>query len=342
MSAPATAAGRLLAYFQFLLAVFYILLARAIATHGAAGLVFDPWTGLVGQALFVLLLVLGFSCFSFWSRHAAEPEAGIGFPRRTGWLRESALGLAAGWGLALLCALILALSGGIAVSITPHLGQWGWLLADLLFFALLALGEEIALRGYAFQRLIRSVGPLAASLLFAAFYAIMQSFLPGAARSTVIVALLFNLALSAAAVRTGALWVSWGINFGWKASRALLFGLAVDGLNTHSPIVQGNPLGAFWITGGSFGLESSWFVALLLIVFLPLVFRLTAELNDRYHPLIVEPGGIPVDIEALSRAQHAAATPEEPAAPPLVQILPATPPASDAAVSEASRPGIES
>lgn len=327
MSTPATAAGRLLAYFQFLLAVFYILLVRAIATHGVAGLVFDPWTGVVGQALFVLLLVLGFSCFSFWNR--AESGAGIGLPRRAGWMRECALGLAAGWGLALFCALVLALCGGIAVSVTPRLAQWGWLLVDLAFFVLLALGEEIALRGYAFQRLTRSVGPVAASLLFAAFYAIMQSFLPGAARSTVVVALLFNLVLAAAAVRTDALWVSWGINFGWKASRALLFGLAVDGFNTHSPIVQSNPLGAFWLTGGSFGLESSWFVALLLLAFLPLVFRLTAELNDRYHPLVVEPGGIPVDIEALTRAHHAAVASEAPAAPSLVQIQPAVAPVAE-------------
>ena len=325
MSTPVSAAGRLLAYFQFLLAIFYILLARAVATHGAAGLVFDPWTGLVEQTLFVLLLALGFTCFSFWSR--SEGEQGIGFPLRAGWLRESALGLAAGWALAVVCVLVLALSGGIAVSITPRLSQWGWLLVEVAFFALMALGEEIALRGYAFQRLSRSVGPLGASLLVAAFYAILQSLLPGAARSTVVVALLFSLALSATVVRTRALWVSWGINFGWKASRALLFGLAVDGLNTHSPVVQGNPMGSFWLTGGSFGLESSWFVALLLLGFLPLVFRLTAELNDRYNPLVIEPGGIPVDIDALVRAQHEAAAPSEPAAAPLVQILPAAAPA---------------
>ena len=31
-------------------------------------------------------------------------------------------------------------------------------------------------------------------------------------------------------VRTRALWMSWGFNFAWKATRALIFGLAVSGM----------------------------------------------------------------------------------------------------------------
>ena len=37
----------------------------------------------------------------------------------------------------------------------------------------------------------------------------------------------------------------------------LLFGLAVNGVGTHSPIVQGDPMGPFWLTGGAFGLARS-------------------------------------------------------------------------------------
>ena len=61
-----------------------------------------------------------------------------------------------------------------------------------------------------------------------------------------------HLVLSMAYLRTRALWVSWGINFGWKATRALMFGLAVSGVSSHSPVVQGDPMGPFWLTGGRF------------------------------------------------------------------------------------------
>lgn len=322
--------GRGRAYLRFFLAVLYIVLARAVAARGAAGLVFAPWEGLAEQALLVLLLVLGFSSFGFWLDRQEKPMVEQGLPCRSGWGREFASGLAAGWGLAVVCVLFLAIFGGIAVSLTPQLAHWGWFVAELVFFALAALVEEIAFRGYAFQRFAAATGPFGATLFFAAFYAVLQSRIPGASRATVCVALLFSFVLSVAYLRTRALWVSWGINFGWKASRALLFGLAVSGVNSHSPVVQGNPLGSFWLTGGSFGLDASWFVCLLLLGFLPLVFWLTSDLNERYNTPVIVPGGIPVDIDGIARAQHEAAqVPAQPAAAPLVQILPASPVATE-------------
>ena len=124
-------------------------------------------------------------------------------------------------------------------------------MADAAFFALAALAEEIAFRGYAFQRFVRAVGPSGATLGFAAIYAIVQALTPGANHASFAVSMAFTFLLSAAYLRTRALWVSWGLNFGWKASRALLFGLAVSGVSTHSPVVQGDPMGPFWLTGGA-------------------------------------------------------------------------------------------
>jgi hypothetical protein len=150
--------------------------------------------------------------------------------------------------------------------------------------------------------------------------------------------------LSVAYLRTRALWVSWGLNFGWKATRALLFGLAVNGDNTHSPVVQGDPTGSFWLTGGGFGLESSWFAFFALLVLIPVVYRVTRELNYRYNTPEIIPGGIPVDIDAAARRQHEAAMgPAEPAPQPLIQIVPlsaplAAPPLASRAISTNSAP----
>jgi hypothetical protein len=140
------------------------------------------------------------------------------------------------------------------------------------------------------------------------------------------VSLAVGLLLSAAYLRTRALWLSWGLNFGWKASRALLFGLAVSGVNSHSPVIQGDPMGPFWLTGGGFGLDGSWLAFVVLLAALPVLFRLTRDLDYRYNAPVFVPAGIPVDLDAASRKQHEVAMgPAQPTTGPLVQILPIAP-----------------
>jgi membrane protease YdiL (CAAX protease family) len=288
----------------------------------------------VDQAILVFLLLLGYSGMGFWLNRQMHPVSDQGLPRRVDWPHEAGLGVAVGWSLAVVCVLPMILVGGIAIFLVLQPSAWGWLLAEAAFFALAALAEEIAFRGYGFQRFAHAVGPLGAALGFAAFYAIVQSLLPGSSHASVAVAVVFSLLLSTAYLRTRALWLSWGLNFGWKASRALLFGLAVSGVNSHSPVVQGDPMGPFWITGGAFGLEGSWITFVVLLAALPVVFRVTSDLNFRYNAPEIVAGGIPVDLDAAARRQHDAAMgpAAEPAAPGLVQINPvSTPPNGDKA-----------
>jgi hypothetical protein len=236
-------------------------------------------------------------------------------------MQEFGTGMAAGWAAAAVCVLAMALFGGIAISVSTSPSSWGWLLVDLAYFKVLCLAEELTFRGYAFQRFARATGPAGAVFGFSLLYAFLQSMTPGATRTTSALSFVLAVGLSIAYLRTRALWVSWGINFGWRASRALLFGLAVNGDNTHSPVVQGDPTGSFWLTGGGFGLESSWFAFFVMLALIPLIYRITRELDFRYNAPELIPGGIPVDIDAAARRQHEAAMgPAEPAPQPLVQI----------------------
>jgi hypothetical protein len=248
--------------------------------------------------------------------------------------------MAVGWALAVACVLPMLVGGGIAIVLILGPSAWGWLAADAAFFGLLALAEEVAFRGYGFQRFAEAVGSLGAVLGYAAFYAIVQALVPGSSHSSVAVSIVLSFVLSIAYLRTRALWLSWGINFGWKASRALLFGLAVSGVSSHSPVVQGNPMGPFWLTGGGFGLDGSWVAFVVLLSALPVVYRLTRDLDFRYNAPVIVPGGIPVDLDAAARRQHEAAMgATEPAAPGLVQILPAAaPPLASSEKTPADRP----
>jgi membrane protease YdiL (CAAX protease family) len=341
MSTPHAIGGRFRAYAQFIAAVLYYFVVRSLARRGALGLATEQWRPLVEQAMLVFLLLIGYAGFGIWLDRQLHPVSAQGWARRQGWPTEAGVGLAVGWALAVVCVLPMLVVGGIEIVLSTQISAWGWLAVDAAFFALAALAEEIAFRGYGFQRFELAVGPVGASLGFAAFYAIVQSHVPGSNHTSTAVSVMLGLLLSVAYLRTRALWLSWGLNFGWKASRALLFGLTVSGVNSHSPVVQGDPMGPFWLTGGGYGLDASWVAFLLMLAALPVVFRVTRDLDFRYNAPVIVPGGIPVDLDAAARRQHEAATrAAEPAAPQLIQILPAAvPPPTQPRESQTNQPG---
>ncbi|HZB87846.1 MAG TPA: type II CAAX endopeptidase family protein [Terracidiphilus sp.] len=322
--------GRLRAYLEFIAAVLFFFSARSAAHNAAFRIAGPAWSPLFEQGLFLLLLIVVFAAFGLVFDRQAQPIASQGLPLRAGWTREAGMGLAMGWGAAVACVLPLTVLGGIAVVLTPTLAAWGWLVADLAFFALAAMAEEVAFRGYGFQRLEAVVGSVGASLGFAFFYALVQGSrgdLPGATRLSFVVSLMLGLVLSMAYVRTRALWVSWGLNFGWKASRALLFGLTVSGVSSHSPVVEGDPMGPLWLTGGGYGLDASWLALAVLLALMMVVYRATRDLDFEHNVPVIVPGGIAVDLDAAARRQHEAAMgAAETAAPALVQIFPASGP----------------
>lgn len=332
MSTMKTPGNRLRAYAEVIAAVFYFFLAREMA-HLAAFALGDGAFSALGspvdeQLILAILLLVGYAAMGFWLDREMHPFSAQGFPRRNGFVHELGIGLATGWGLALVCVLPMVLLGGIAISFSFDLSSWEWLVTDAAFFALVALVEEVAFRGYGFQSFVRALGPMGATLGFAVYYALVQNMVFGASGASAAVSVALGLVLATAYLRTRALWLSWGLNFGWKASRALVFGLAVSGDTSHSPVVQGNPMGPFWVTGGGFGLDGTWLTFLLLLAALPVIFRITRELDFLYNAPKLVPGGIPVDLDAAARAQHEAAMgPAETAAPALVHIAAAPQPA---------------
>lgn len=342
MSTPARV-NKARAYFEFIAAVLYFFVVRSFARHAAVGIQNDAWAPLLEQFLLALLLILGYAAFGALFDRQTKSIAVQGLPFRAGWMREAALGMALGWGAVVVCVLAMVLVGGIAIVISTQASSWGWLLADAAYFAFFSLAEEVTFRGYGFQRFSLVVGSSGATFGFALFYAIMQALLPGATNASIALSVVFSFLLTTAYLRSRALWVSWGLNLAWKASQALIFGLAVSGISSHSPIVEGNPMGPFWLTGGGFGLDASWVACLVLLAAFPVVYRATRDLDFRYNAPVIVPGGIPVDLDAAARRQHEAAMgpAAEPAPAPLVQILPATTPSVPAHPASESATGPE-
>lgn len=331
MSAPSRGGGRVRAYLEFVVAILYFFAARSFAFRVPPRVVPDEWYPLASQAVLALLLVFGFAAFGFLFDRQKHPISAQGWPTRPGWPREAGLGLAVGWAAVLICVVPLALLGGIAVVLSTHAAAWGALAADAVFFALVALVEEVVFRGYGFQRFESVVGPYGAALGFALFYALVQAVQPGSNRASIAVSIMVSLLLSTAYLRTRALWLSWGLNFGWKASRALIFGLTISGVGSHSSVVVGDPMGPLWLTGGGYGLDGSWMAFGVLLFAFPVIYRLTRDLNFHYNAPVLIPRGVAVDLDAAARQQHesamGSAEPAQTSAEKtLVQILPATNP----------------
>ena len=322
-------AGAVRSFGHFVFAALYFFLARRLARHGAHGLVSEDWSPLVEQAMFAFLLLFGYAGIGFSLDRQLRPVSQQGLVFRKGWLGEAGLGTAIGWAIAVVCVLPLALFGGIVIHPSFSLPAFGWLLADAAYFALATLTIQIAFRGYPFQSAIRAIGELPATLALSVLYGILYAWLPGASRASMAVCIALGLLLSMTYLRIRALWLAWGVQFGWEASRALLFGLPVRGVSTHSPVLQGLPMTAAGLSGGDFGLDGSWVACMVILLAMPFVYSLTRELSYLHNAPILEPGGIAVDLDAAARRQHEAAT--RSAAPeiqPLVQILPAgAPPA---------------
>ena len=98
-------------------------------------------------------------------------------------------------------------------------------------------------------------------------------------------------------------------------------------------------MGPFWLTGGGYGIDASWWACLILVIAFPVLYSATRDLDYLYNVPVIEPRGMAVDLDAGARRQHEAAMGEAaaPASAPLVQILPlSTPPAETKPASESS------
>ena len=214
----------------------------------------------------------------------------------------------------------------------------GLLLLDIAVLLVAALVEEVAFRGYPFQRLIEAVGPALATVFASALFAVVHITNPDATLASTLVTMFAGWLLSLAYLRTRALWLPWGLHFAWNASMGLLFGLPVSGLRIFSPVISTNANGPFWLTGDGYGPEGSGLAAIVLLIGLAVLTRVTRDFAYQYAQPVIIPGGMPVDIDAGARRQHEAAmaSPGEPTEPKLVQILPAGSPAVEADAEEDS------
>ena len=316
--------GRLRAFSWFAIGAFYFVFAQQISLRAANGLSSGDSFLLVQSLILLFLLLVGYAAMGYAGQSQREPLKTMGLVRREGWKREFGLGAALGWGGVVACVLPTALIGSLVIRFWTDAHQFFLLFVNLLTLAVAALAEEVAFRGYPFQRLIDAIGPTLATLGMSVLFAVMHLLNTNATAASTLITILAGWLFSIAYLRTRALWLPWGMHFAWNASMGILFGLPVSGLTVFSPVITTNAVGPIWLTGGSYGPEGSAIAAIVLPVLMIVLVRATRDYAHKYAQPVIIPGGIPVDLDAIARRQHEAAmgTAAAPSEPQLVQILP--------------------
>ena len=122
-----------------------------------------------------------------------------------------------------------------------------------------AIMEELLFRGFVFRVVREVAGTGIAIALSALLFGFIHAANPGATVfSSVSIALEAGVLLAVAYAATESLWLPIGIHAGWNYAEGTIFGTAVSGGATTTPVflhgsLTGNPL----VTGGAFGPEAS-------------------------------------------------------------------------------------
>lgn len=216
--------------------------------------------------------------------------AALGLPLVDGWGRQFVIGCIVGTLLTVLAVLPIAIWGN--ASFTFHLGFYllprdGAVLVVLLVGA---LAEELVFRGYPFQHLEEGIGAVGAIAVFSILFGAVHLSNPDASRWGLLNTILIGILLAIAYLRTRALWLPWGIHFGWNTALGFLFGLPVSGLRMFNVVVRTSVSGPKWMTGGGYGIEASATGTVAVLIGLVIVWKLPAtKLSRGPVPLLTEP-----------------------------------------------------
>ena len=119
-----------------------------------------------------------------------------------------------------------------------------------------------------------SIGTWWAVGVVSVFYGLLHLINPGANAWGIANTVLIGILFTAAYLRTRALWLPWGIHFGWNITLGLLFGMPVSGLRVFNLWIYTQAYGAKWLTGDFYGIEAAATGTAAILIGLLVVWKL--------------------------------------------------------------------
>ena len=184
-------------------------------------------------------------------------------------LRGREKDLLAGLGVAV---LLYAVGFGTSLLMgTVEIASVEWvprdLLGTLLFFLLVAVTEEVMLRGFVLGRMLSAgMNRLAALFLSSALFSAMHLFNPNFALLPFVNILLAGCLLGASFLYTRNLCFPVVLHWFWNWLQGPVLGYEVSGMDSGETLLTLRLTGSDLLTGGSFGFEGSLLCTVLLVV----------------------------------------------------------------------------
>jgi membrane protease YdiL (CAAX protease family) len=182
-------------------------------------------------------------------------------------LSEWGSGMLISLGLVGFMVLLMALLGHYRIESTnsPEV-----LIEAFAFFGMGAFIQVLAFRLVLFRLAEELLGSWLAFVLIALIFGIFHLGNPDAGVWSTASLILGDVLLFAAFIYTRRIWLVWGIHWGWNFFQDGVFGMPNSGITELPSWIQPVIQGPEWITGGAFGIETS-FIAFFLSVVVGLV-----------------------------------------------------------------------
>ena len=169
------------------------------------------------------------------------------------------LWVGAGLGLSLLTTVVLVLIGLGRIQLGPfdlqRLEAPLWFCGFATFFGIVALNEELLMRGPLLTLLSRAFGFWPAAVISSGIFMLMHTRNAGESPIGLANVFLVGMALAWTRLRTGSLWLAIGFHAAWDFAQSYLFGVPNSGGVFDGAITRAVISGPDWLSGGATGPE---------------------------------------------------------------------------------------
>ena len=168
-------------------------------------------------------------------------------------------------------ALLILSSGTLILLLAGNLHfiafdfYWKDIMLYVLVMLLVAIAEELVIRGYILNNLLESFPKWIALFISATLFALFHLLNPDFNWLSMLGIFIGGLLLGVNYIYTRNLWYSIFLHFAWNFLQGPILGYKVSGMETDSALTQ-NINGPVWLTGGPFGFEASVLSSLLLLI----------------------------------------------------------------------------
>lgn len=197
--------------------------------------------------------------------------------------RELGIGLLAGAGLYAVCELILMALGIYRVN---GLNPLSFMLPSIAMALSSGVFEELLFRGVVYRSVETWFGSWAALVVSSLVFGLTHLMNPqGTLVGSLFIAVEAGILLAGAFMLTGRLWLGIGFHVAWNYTQSAIFSSIVSGNEATQGLIRATVNGPTYLTGGSFGVESS-LVALVLCTTTGIVMVVMAVKRGKIVPPI--------------------------------------------------------